>query len=191
VGSGSGGELAGAAVNAVLNYVTRSDARLSGRLSGWAPPRWFRLWMIWATRLGDGWLWLSTGLFLTAGGSQYHRVLAAVAVSAGLTNMSVVLLKRRFRRKRPGDYASNPFWQNSEPFAFDRFSFPSGHSMNAFAVGTVVALAFPSLLPAVAILSTSIAASRLVLGHHFVSDVAVGSILGAIIGGMSFYALVG
>ncbi len=177
-------------MNGVLDYVLRSDAQLSGRLSGWTPPRWFRLWMIWATRLGDGWLWLTTGLFLTIGGSQYHRVLAAAAVSAGVTNMTVVLMKRRFRRSRPRGTPPNLLW-SPERFAFDRFSFPSGHSMNAFAVATVVALAFPVLLPAAGILAASIAASRLVLGHHFVSDVAVGSVLGALIGGLAFFTLVG
>lgn len=181
-------------MNAVLSYVSESDVRLSGQLRGWTPPRWFRIWMIWATRLGDGWLWITTGAGLMAGGGQYHRVLAAAAVSAGVTNIAVVLLKRRFRRGRPGEYIPNTLFASSmsrDRFAFDRFSFPSGHSMNAFAVGTVLALAFPALGPAVAIVVASIAASRLVLGQHFVSDVAVGSLLGALIGSASFYLLVG
>ena len=124
--------------------------------------------MIWATRLGDGWLWLTTGLFLTFGGSQYHRILAAVAVSAGITNILVVLLKRRFRRLRPGEYLPNRFLETClsvDPFAFDRFSFPSGHSMNASAVATVLTLAFPPLGPLWAALAASIAVSRIVLGQ--------------------------
>ncbi|HWX25374.1 MAG TPA: phosphatase PAP2 family protein [Vicinamibacteria bacterium] len=181
-------------MNAMLSYVSESDIRVSGRLRGWNPPRWFRVWMIWATRLGDGWLWLTTGLVLTFGGSQYHRILAAVAVSAGITNILVVLLKRRFRRMRPGEYLPNRFLEtclNADHFAFDRFSFPSGHSMNASAVATVLTLAFPPLGPLWAALAASIAVSRIVLGQHFVSDVCVGSAVGAMVGAASFYLLVG
>jgi undecaprenyl-diphosphatase len=178
----------------MIAYVSQSDLRLSGRLRGWNPPRWFRAWMIWATRLGDGWLWLTTGLFLMLGGSEYHKVLAAVAVSAGITNILVVLLKRRFRRSRPGDYEPNPFFLgspiNGQHFSFDRFSFPSGHSMNAFAVATVLSLAFPAVGPAFVVVAASIALSRLVLGQHFVSDVAAGSAIGALVGALSFYLLV-
>ena len=181
-------------MNAMIAYVNQSDLRLSGRLQGWSPPRWFRVWMIWATRLGDGWLWLLTGLFLTLGGSQYHAVLSAAAVAAGITNILVVLLKRRFRRHRPGDYAPNPLFGGSRgasAFAFDRFSFPSGHSMNAFAIATVLSLAFPALGPVFLGVAASVAASRLILGHHFVSDVAAGSVMGALVGAMSFLVLVG
>jgi undecaprenyl-diphosphatase len=181
-------------MNAMIAYVNQSDLRLSGRLKGWTPPRWFRVWMIWATRLGDGWLWLSTGLFLTLGGSQYHAVLSAIAVAAGLTNILVVLLKRRFRRHRPGDYAPNPVLRASlgaQNLAFDRFSFPSGHSMNAFAVATVLSLAFPAFGPAFIVVAASIALSRLILGQHFVSDVAAGSAIGVVVGALSFYVLVG
>jgi undecaprenyl-diphosphatase len=181
-------------MNMVIAYVSQSDVRVSGRLRGWTPPRWFRVWMIWATRLGDGWLWLSTGLFITLGGRQYHSVLSAVAVAAGITNILVVLLKRRFRRNRPADYAPNPLLKTSlgaQSLAFDRFSFPSGHSMNAFAVATVLGLAFPAFGPLLLLLAASVALSRLVLGQHFLSDVAAGSAIGALVGALSFFVLVG
>jgi undecaprenyl-diphosphatase len=150
--------------------------------------------MLWATRLGDGWLWLTTGLFLTLGGSPYHSILAAAAVSAGLTNILVVLMKRKFRRPRPNHYALNPFLKSSmgaERLGFDRFSFPSGHSMNAFAVATVLSLASPAWGVVWIVIAGSIAASRLLLGHHFVSDVVVGSALGVVVGAASFRLLVG
>ena len=43
----------------VLAYVLASDDRLSDRVLAWRPPRWVRVWMLTATRLGDGWLWLA------------------------------------------------------------------------------------------------------------------------------------
>jgi undecaprenyl-diphosphatase len=181
-------------MNAMLSYVSESDLRLSGRLRGWVPPRWFRVWMIWATRLGDGWLWLSTAIFLAFGGSQYHRILSAVALSAGVTNILVVLLKRYFRRIRPGEYLPNKLLTNclsARSFAFDRFSFPSGHSMNAWAIATVLTLAFPALGSLCCAFALSVGISRIVLGQHFLSDVAVGSVMGALVGAASFYLVLG
>jgi undecaprenyl-diphosphatase len=172
-------------VNAVLAFVSREDERVSGRLQEWRPPRPLLIWMLWATRLGDGWLWIATGLLLMAGGSPYHRVLAAAAVSAGCANASIIVLKRRFRRTRPAPNAPNPLFD----LAFDRFSFPSGHTTNAFALGVVMAMAFPPLMPLAALVAGSIGLSRIVLGHHFLSDVLVGALLGTLIGSTTYLAI--
>lgn len=177
----------------MLSYVTASDFRLSGRLLDWTPPRWFRLWMIGASRLGDGWLWPLAGAGLAAGGGESHRVLAAAAVSAGLANIVLVLVKGRVRRPRPCDLAK-PRQFDVGPLLYipsDRYSFPSGHSLNAFALGTVLALAFPLTAVPVSLVAASVAASRVVLGLHFLSDVLAGSALGALIGGSAFFALLG
>jgi undecaprenyl-diphosphatase len=106
-------------------------------------------------------------------------------------NGALVVLKRRFRRKRPCEYARLPLYdvRPLEYFPSDHFSFPSGHSMNAFAFATVVALCFPWIAPAAFAIAASIAASRVLLGLHFVSDVLVGASLGAAIGTGVFLAL--
>lgn len=146
--------------------------------------------MLWATTLGDGWLWLSVGFALLDGPGRWPRVLAAAAIAAGAANMAQVVLKRRFRRPRPCDLAPDPALAVRPSYLryvpSDRFSFPSGHSMNAFALGTVLALTFPRAAPAIGIVAVSIAASRFILGLHFLSDVLVGSLLGAVIGAMAY-----
>jgi undecaprenyl-diphosphatase len=177
----------------VLSYVTDRDFRLSDLLFAWSPPRWFRFWMLWASRLGDLWLWIVTGLLLLlVGSSVCLRTLAAVAVAMGIANAVLVMMKRRIHRRRPCDYARHPLFhdvQRLSLFKEDCFSFPSGHTLNAFAVGSVVALSFPVLAPVVFIIAASVAASRLVLGLHFLSDVLVGAALGLGIGGLVHLAL--
>jgi undecaprenyl-diphosphatase len=178
-------------MNAVIAYVSQSDLRLSRRVRGWTPPRWVRLWMLWATKLGDGWLWLGLGVALLAGGSRFHRILAAAAIAAGGANIALVVIKRRFRRRRPCDEAPHPAFA-LRPSGFvryvpsDRFSFPSGHAMNAFALATVLGLAFPWAASLLALVAASVAVSRVVLGFHFLSDVVAGSLLGALIGATSY-----
>ena len=44
---------------AMLATLAGSDFRLSARFHSWKPPRWFRIWMHWASRMGDGWIWLA------------------------------------------------------------------------------------------------------------------------------------
>ena len=168
----------------VLAYVLASDDRLSNRMLTWRPPRWVRLWMLTATRLGDGWIWLAAAAALPASGKRGLSVLGAGAVAAAIANTALVLLKRGIRRVRPCARAK-PLSFRVDPlswFPSDRFSFPSGHALNSFAIGSVVALAFPTVAAPVLALAVSIASSRVVLGLHWLSDVLVGAAGGLLIG---------
>lgn len=175
----------------VLGYVLASDDRLSDRLLEWRPPRWVRVWMLTATRLGDGWLWLATAVPLAASGDRGLRVLSAGAVAAGVASALLVCVKGHFRRSRPCERA-RPRAFDVVPlgwFPSDRFSFPSGHALNAFAIGSVIALAFPAAAIPVLTAAASVAASRVVLGLHWLSDVLAGAAVGLLIGTSVWLAL--
>jgi undecaprenyl-diphosphatase len=168
----------------VLAYVLASDDRLSGRLVDWRPPRWVRYWMLTATRLGDGWLWLVVTALLVASGRRGLQILSAGVVAAGAANALLVLVKGRVRRARPCERARTRDF-DVLPLAWfpaDRFSFPSGHALNSFAIGSVIALAFPPAALPVLVVAGSVAASRVVLGLHWLSDVLAGSLAGVAIG---------
>jgi undecaprenyl-diphosphatase len=60
----------------------------------------------------------------------------------------------------------------------DQFSFPSGHTITAFAVAVTLGMFYPAMLPALLFCAFCIAASRVLLGMHFLSDVIVGALLG-------------
>jgi len=177
----------------VLAYVLASDDRLLDRVVAWRPPRWIRVWMLAATRLGDGWLWLATAALLAASGNRGLSVLAAGTVAAGIANAVLVCVKARVRRARPCERA-RPQSFDVGPLAWfpsDRFSFPSGHALNSFAIGSVIALAFPVAAVPVVAVAASVAASRVVLGLHWLSDVLAGALVGLLIGTAVFCVLLG
>ena len=54
--------------------------------------------------------------------------------------------------------------------------------MTAFSIAVPLSVFYPALEPGLLFCAVSIALSRILLGLHFLSDVVVGSALGAILG---------
>ena len=169
-----------AARRMVWQYIQARDHQVMRRVNRWRPPRWLRIWMIAATRLGDGWIWYSVGLAILLFGGDMRYVAFATAVSAEAATLVLFrFLKKISKRKRPCQLEAH-CWANVLPP--DQFSFPSGHSMSAFAIAVPLCMFYPHLQAGLLALSLSIAISRVILGMHFVSDVVVGSLLGAGLG---------
>jgi undecaprenyl-diphosphatase len=168
-------------MHSLLAYVHESDIRVAARIFGWRPAGWVCAATVGATRLGDGWVWLATLLALLIGGDRFRRVAAAVVLAGLAASATFGALKRRYRRPRPCEWVAHP-WSRVRPP--DRFSFPSGHTINAFAISTVLAWQWPLLLPALLATAAAIGGSRVALGLHYVSDVVAGAILGVVLGGL-------
>lgn len=169
-------------MNQLLLQIDAGDRHVSSRLAQWYPPHWFRGWMLLSTRLGDGWLWAFIALFLLTIGE--YRVLGVASAATSIANAVMIVLKRTCRRSRPRLVGTNHFMQlvRADLSAFDEFSFPSGHTMNAFAIGTVLSVAHPWLMPWMVFVATSVATSRIVLRMHYLTDVLVGAVLGVGVG---------
>ena len=164
----------------VIHWVELGDHRLMRQVNRWRPPRWLRLWMIAATRCGDGWLWYGIGgVVALFGGPERFAALLATATAVG-TGIAVFLkLKRAFGRKRP--CAMEPHcWATLLPP--DQFSFPSGHTITAFAVAISLGTFYPVMRAELLFCAASVAGSRILLGMHFLSDVIAGGLLGAGLG---------
>ena len=161
----------------MLGFISSGDRRLMRRVNRWKPPRWIRLWMILATRAGDGWLWYAIGgLVLAFGGSSRFAAVATASISCGIGAALFLVLKRLAGRKRPCAIAAH-CWATLLPP--DQFSFPSGHSICAFAFAVSIGLFEPTLMYGLLFCALSVAISRIMLGLHFLSDVVAGSLIGA------------
>jgi undecaprenyl-diphosphatase len=168
---------------AIIGFGQQTDHRLMIRVNHWRAPRWLRLWMMAATRGGDGWLWYATGAMvaLFGGRNRWAAVLSAVA-AVGLGIVLFLKLKRAFGRKRP--CAMEPHcWATLLPP--DQFSFPSGHTITAFAVALSLGAFYPVMLPGLLFCAASVAASRILLGMHFLTDVLAGAAIGSAVGSLA------
>jgi undecaprenyl-diphosphatase len=164
----------------VWGYIERRDHRLMHRMNRWRAPRWIRIWMITATRMGDGWIWYGLGLMLLAfGGPQRFAAIGAACAAATFGIFVFKALKKLSQRPRPCQFEPHCWSKVLPP---DQFSFPSGHAMTAFSVALVVSYFYPSLEGVLFFLALSIALSRIVLGMHFLSDVLAGMVLGVALG---------
>src|SRR5580658_9640794 len=87
---------------AIVGFGQKTDHRLMIRVNHWRAPRWLRLWMMAATRGGDGWLWYATGTIVLLFGGRNRWVAVLTAMSAVSLGIALFLrLKRAFGRKRP------------------------------------------------------------------------------------------
>jgi undecaprenyl-diphosphatase len=174
-----------AIAHALLSYIDTRDLWLMRRVNRWRAPRWVRIASVWATRMGDGWLWYALApLVLTIGGELRYRALATASFAALAGILLFKSVKHMSHRRRPCDCAPHCWCTILPP---DKFSFPSGHTITAFAIALSLGHLYPHAEPGLLLVAACIGVSRVLLGMHFVSDVVAGAIFGAGIGYGSFF----
>ena len=135
--------------------------------------------LIWASRAGDGWVWLALAILLPvlAGARGWHVMVEMLQIGV-MSLPAYQLLKRTTARPRPcaAGHGLDPVL-----VPLDAYSFPSGHTLHAVAFTIAATSGFPVLTWVLLPLTILIASSRLALSLHYPSDVAAGAVLGGLI----------
>ncbi|RDZ27866.1 phosphatase PAP2 family protein [Lysobacter silvisoli] len=141
------------------------------------------------SRLGDGVFWyvLMAALIVADG---YDGLMASAHLAAtGVIALTLYkLLKRWTRRPRP--FASDARI-HAWVAPLDEFSFPSGHTLHAVAFSLVAMAHYPALAWLLVPFTASVAASRVVLGLHYPSDVLAATAIGSGLAGLSLWLVPG
>lgn len=127
------------------------------------------------SRLGDGVFWyVLMGALVLLDGLQGLAASAHMAATGVVALLMYKGLKRWTRRPRP--YKAD-LRIRAWVAPLDEFSFPSGHTLHAVSF-TLVALAhYPWLAPLLVPFTLCVAASRVVLGLHYPSDVLAAMVI--------------
>ncbi len=171
----------------LLSMITERDHRLMRRVHRWRAPRWVRIVMLVATRAGDGWFWGALGFgMMLFGDTRRFAATAAGCLASGMGIGIYMVLKRVTGRKRPCLVESHNWAHILPP---DQYSFPSGHTITAFAITASVGHFYSTLFCVLLPCAVLIAISRIVLGMHFLSDVLAGAVIGSFLGLAAFAVL--
>ena len=131
------------------------------------------------SRLGDGVLWYALLLALPVLRGRAGVRPALVMALTGLAGVALYkLLKRTLVRERPFITHSRISLHGAP---LDRYSFPSGHTLHAVAFTWQAVAHFPELGWVLVPFTSLVAASRVVLGLHYPTDVLVGAALGGML----------
>ncbi len=150
-----------------------------------------RAWVVrvldWVSRIGDGWLWYAIIVWLPithgpVGTSASVRMIAVGAVNLVLYR----IVKRWIARPRP--YRTCPGIRACAR-SLDEFSFPSGHTLHSVTFSLILTVYYPMSALFVWPFTLLVAASRIILGLHYPSDVIVGALIGAATAAVSFNLL--
>jgi undecaprenyl-diphosphatase len=126
----------------------------------------------WCSRAGDGLPWTLALLPLC----WLDPDTARIAFVLGLCNLALYgCLKQATRRMRPC-FAWQDFVAGERTSG--RYGFPSGHALHAASFAVLLSVWEPLLAPWLALFAAGVAASRVLLGVHYPSDVLAGAALG-------------
>lgn len=166
-----------------LHQLSTVDAAWCVRFNRSVRHRWVRRLFSLVSRLGDGLLWAALMLcILLAQGVEGVTPCLHMLLAGGTGTLVYKLLKQRTLRPRPFEVIQ-AISLGTAPL--DKFSFPSGHTLHAVTFTLVVLNYYPVLAWLLIPFTVLVAASRLVLGLHYPSDVLAGAAIGAVIAEIS------
>jgi undecaprenyl-diphosphatase len=124
------------------------------------------------TRIGDGYIWAILGIVIfTTNPLNEALITLREACLTGLISVIVYkIIKETTRRPRPYEVLGG----KAEVHPMDKFSFPSGHTMNNLAVGFALSYTLPLIGWVVIFTSISWGLLRVWFKVHYLTDVLAG-----------------
>lgn len=136
------------------------------------------LFLVGISWLGDGVIWYALIGALPFIGGVVGKKVALYMIALGAVNLVFYkALKQHVARPRP--YMNCPDIKACAR-SLDEYSFPSGHTMHAVAFSMLLSHFYPAFEPELWSFTVFVALSRVVLGLHYPTDVAVGAAIAVV-----------
>ena len=157
-------------------------------LNSWHPSWLDRFFMLY-THAGNGWFAVILSLLFYFV-FRRHKLGLVLLFAYALTGIAAQVIKPLVEAPRPGSYFSAKL-----PFFMDAIqhrglnSFPSGHTVTAFAIAGVLAYYTQQKWHHLFLILLAVLAgySRIYLSQHFLADVMAGSLIGVVGAGLCEY----
>jgi undecaprenyl-diphosphatase len=159
----------------ITGLVKKGDITILYLLNRRIHCNWLNVFMRAVTQLGSTGFSVLLPLILMLTAQQGIKTMGAEIGSTLILGQIIVqLLKRLVNRPRPYNILKDIVAK--KPPAC-KYSFPSGHTCAAFSIAFQIAANIPSLAVVLILIASMVAVSRIYLGFHYPSDVAVGVII--------------
>lgn len=160
----------------VIEYFNDVESSLCLTINKLCHRLWIRRFFSVISRLGDGGFWaLMAASLVILDGTAAVPFIIQMLLTGAVGVCLYKLMKNRLVRERP-------YINHSEILCgtapLDQYSFPSGHTLHATCFAILLSHNEPLLTPIVLPFSLLVAASRVILGLHYPSDVVVGAAIG-------------
>lgn len=164
----------------VIDYFDDLELKACRRINSLSRWKLVRNFFAAVSRLGDYPAWVGFGLVcVVQQGGDAPVFVVQTLLTAAIGIIAYKLVKKRLVRERPYIRHSGHIECGTAPL--DRYSFPSGHTLHAASFAILYGSYEPSMLIVLVPFALLVAASRVILGLHYPSDVLAGGALGAAI----------
>lgn len=169
---------------AVVQQLSDIDVAISTKINKACRINFIKTFFKWISRLGDGVFWYSLIICLAIYYGEKGLIAAAhMLLAAGCSLLIYKIVKSKTSRIRPFEY-NNEILKGT--IALDRYSFPSGHTLQAVCFTMVALHYFPHLSILLIPFTLLVAMSRVLLGLHYSTDVIAGAMIGYSIAQLTF-----
>lgn len=165
------------AAGGVLRRVVAWDLSFFRLLASLKPSKIVTLPLVFLVRIGDGYIWAFIAMYLwwAVPFKELEDVILQCCFAIAISLCIYAPVKILTKRRRPYDSGLDV-----TPLVppLDKYSFPSGHTMNNLTVSLTLAYHIPALLVPAILLPLFLGLLRVFFGVHYLSDIVGGVLLG-------------